>query len=265
MPASDTFTLRARVLIRATAITCLGLAGCGAVPGTNAVLGLVADECPGASLEKTTATDAILLEWDGGTSRIYPGEALPRLDLRAFLVSDGATLAEEAEDFKAAVRDEVSRILCEMPIEGIHLTNTKAGLPREITTVYFAQMQSPLGGVQIGQGEYDPCNENHDDHAIIFGDQILTLGDARSFDEWVLMFANVTAHEIGHMLGYGHVPRVIYPASQRPDLVELMMASHTSEEMVQPQRLLADTSNCPDGHDPTASHGRAVTLQCSPD
>jgi len=237
--------------------------GCGGAPGTTSLPSdITADQCPGAAADKSTATDAILLEWTGGTTRIYPDDEFPGLDLSAFVVTDGQTLADEADDFKTAVRDEISRILCDMPTDGIHLTNSKAGLPPNVTTVYFTQTISPMGGAQIGQGEYDPCNENHDDHAIIFGDEILELGRARSFDEWVFVFANVTAHEIGHMLGYGHVPRVIYAESQRPAFVELMMASHTTDEMIQSQRLLADTTNCPDDHDPTSSRDRITTLHC---
>jgi hypothetical protein len=241
------------------------LCGCGAVPNaaTNLLVEIAADDCPGAATDKTTAADAILLEWSGGTSRIYPGDPLAGLDLGAFLVTDGTTLADEGEDFKAAVRDEVSRILCDMPTDGIYLTNSKSGLPGKVTTIYFPKSGSPLGGAQIGQGEYDPCNLDHDNDAIIFGDEILALGDARPFDEWVLVFANVAAHEIGHTLGYGHVPRVIYPASPRPAYVELMMATHTVEEMIQAQRLISDTTNCPEDHDAsTRSHERITTLHC---
>lgn len=250
-------------LCHAVALT--ALLGCGGVPNTTTKLlsEIAADDCPGAAVGKTTAADAVLLEWGGGESRIYPGDQLPGLDLDAFHVTDGTTLGNEADDFKAAVRDEVSRILCDMPTDGVFLTNTKSDLPGKMSTVYFAQMGSPMGGSQIGQGEYDPCNLDHDNDAIIFGDEILALGDARPFDEWVRVFANVTAHEIGHMLGYGHVPRVIYPPSQRPAFVELMMATHTVAEMTQPQRHLSDASNCPDDHDHTASRDRITTLHCS--
>jgi hypothetical protein len=268
MPAQDSQFQSAclkRTLRNLCHLVALVLAGCGGVPNTstNLLSELAADDCPGAATDKATAADAVLLEWSGGTTRIYPGEQLSGLDLAAFRVTDGGTLAEEADDFKAAVRDEVSRILCDMPTDGIFLTNTKSGLPGRVTTVYFSQMASPMGGSQIGQGEYDPCNLDHDNDAIIFGDEILALGDARPFEEWVVVFANVTAHEIGHMLGYGHVPRVIYPASQRPAFVELMMATHTVPEMTQAQRLISDTTNCPDDHDATASRDRIITLHCS--
>jgi hypothetical protein len=67
------------------------------------------------------------------------------------------------------------------------------------------------------------------------------------------------------MLGYGHVARVIYPAAQRPEYVELMMATHTVEEMIQAQRLISDTTNCPDdANAPATTHrDRITTLTCS--
>jgi hypothetical protein len=240
--------------------------GCGAIGNTTYKRNdIPADICPGAATEKTTAADAILLDWSGGVSRIYPGEQLAGLDLSLFLVTDGTTLLDEADDFKTAVRDEVSRILCDMPTDGVYLTNSKSGLPRQVTTVYLSQFAPPLGGAQIGQGEYDPCNLEHDNQAIIFGDEILALGDERSFDEWVLVLANVTAHEIGHTLGYGHVPRVMVPAAQQPEFVELMMATHTVDEMKRAQRLLSDESNCPDAGDAPAPsrRDRTTTLTCS--
>lgn len=239
------------------------LGGCGGSIVANSRLREVPADCPSATTGKTTAADAILLEWGGGVTRIYPGDELAGLDLGAFLVSDGTTLADEAESFKESVRTEVTNILCEMPTDGVYLTNNKSNLPAKVTTVYFSQMGSPLGGSQIGQGEYDPCNLDHDNHAIIFGEAILDLGEERTFDEWVLVFANVTAHEIGHMLGYGHVPREIWPASQQPAFVELMMATHTVDEMTRAQRLLSDTSNCPDDHDDAhRSRGVRPVLSC---
>jgi len=264
------FGFRGRQLHRFSRLGCHAVAlifcGCGTWAGTTLKRAEIpADQCPGAATNKATAADAIFLDWSGGVSRIYPGQPLAGLDLSQFLVTDGTTLLDEADDFKAAVRDEVSRILCDMPTDGVYLTNSKAGLPRQVTTVYLSHFAPPVGGAQIGQGEYDPCNVEHDNQAIIFGSEILALGDDRPFDEWVMVFANVTAHEIGHMLGYGHVPRVFYSAPQHPEFVELMMATHTVEEMKQSQRLLSDESNCPDAGDASAPmrRDRVTTLTCS--
>jgi hypothetical protein len=229
----------------AAAVFALAAAGCGNTVSPQMVNALIPADCPDATGAKVAATDVVLLDWSGGVTKIYPNDDLPGLDLTAFETSDGGTLADNDDSFKEDVRAEVTRILCDMPTDGIHITNAKTGLPRDVSRVCFAQIASPLGGSQIGQGEYDPCNELHDNDAIIFGDELLKLGGSYSFDEWVQMFANVTAHEIGHTLGYPHVSRIIYPPSQRPAYVELMLATHTVDEMLDSQRYLSDVNNCP--------------------
>lgn len=241
----NSFSTRTFSALGLFAIAFASLCGCGGVSLVGNLNPEILTDCPNAATGKTAATDAILLEWGGGVTRIYPGDDLAGLDLSVFLVADGTTLADEADAFKSAVLEQVNEILCDMPTDGVFLSNSKAGLPARVSTVYYSHIGSPLGGSQIGQGEYDPCNERHDNHAIVFGDAILNLGDFRPFDEWVTLFANVTAHEIGHMLGYGHVERPVYAASQRPAFVELMMATHTVQELTSPQRHLADESNCP--------------------
>ena len=60
------------------------------------------------------------------------------------------------------------------------------------------------------------------------------------------IFANVTAHEIGHTLGFPHVARSDVPDSPHALFVELMLAGHTVDEMLRPQRFLADETSCPD-------------------
>jgi len=235
------------VSVAAGAATILVLAtvGCGNNYSPQVLNAMIPADCPNATGAKVAAADVVLLDWSGGMTKIYPSDDLPGLDLSAFETTDGGTLADNADAFKEAVRTEATRILCDMPTDGIHLTNAKTGLPQDHSRVVLAEIVSPLGGSQIGQGEYDPCNELHDNDAIIFGSEILKLGGPYSFDQWVQMFANVTAHEIGHTLGYPHVPRIIYPASQRPAFVELMLATHTVDEMISPQRYLSDVNNCP--------------------
>lgn len=188
----------------------------------------------------------VILDWSGGTSRIYPDDEFPGLDFASFETADGGTLADASEAFKDAVRREVLHILCDLPSLSIAVQNEKDRLEIKATTIYVVHAPSQAGGGQIGEGEFDPCNLQHDNSALIFGEELLDFPGPYSFDDWVQIFANVAAHEIGHTLGFGHVPRSEPTESKHALYVELMLAGHTIDEMTRPQRFLSDETNCPD-------------------
>jgi hypothetical protein len=216
--------------------------GCGNALGDDlASKALFVSECVGG----TPATDLVILDWSGGTSNIYPEDEFPGLDLSAFETVEGGTLADEADAFVEAVRREVVHVLCDLPSVRLAVRNEDDRIRADVTTVYLVQIPSQAGGDQIGEGEYDPCNVQHDNSALIFGDELLKLPGPYSFDDWVLIFANVTAHEIAHTLGFNHVPRSEQPESEHVLYVELMLAGHTADEMIRPQRFLSDETNCP--------------------
>lgn len=215
----------------------VAVAGCGTIGGTLAPL----SECDGE-----LATDLVILDWSGGASRLYPGDDFPGLDFAAFATTGGGTLADAADAFQEAVRGEVVHIFCGMPSVSVAVQNENGG-DGGVTRVYLVQAPSQAGDGQIGIGEYDPCNLQHDNSALVFGEKLRKLASPHSFDEWVTIFANVAAHEIGHTLGFPHVARADVPVSPHPIFVELMLAAHTVDEMLRPQRFLADESNCPDG------------------
>jgi len=217
--------------------------GCGNTIGdTLANKALFVSECDGESL----ATDLVILDWSGGASKLYPRDDFPGLDFALFATTDGGTLTDDADAFQDAVRGEVVHIFCGIPSVSIAVQNEKGRIGADVTRVYLVQAPSQAGGGQIGEGEYDPCNLQHDNSALVFGEELLKLPGPYSFDEWVTIFANVTAHEIGHTLGFPHVARSDVPDSQHALFVELMLAGHTVDEMLRPQRFLADENSCPD-------------------
>lgn len=226
------------------AVLCCALVpcGCGNNLGNTDSKPLFVSDCAGAA----TATDLVILNWSGGTSKIYPDDEFPGLDFASFDTADGGTLADAPEDFKDAVRREVVHILCELPAISVAVQNEKERLDADATTIYVVHAPSQAGGGQIGEGEFDPCNLQHDNSALVFGDELRDLPGPYSFDDWVLIFANVAAHEIGHTLGFNHVPRSEPSESEHAIYVELMLAGHTVDEMTRPQRFLSDETNCPD-------------------
>ncbi|UCC30321.1 MAG: hypothetical protein JSU86_19240 [Phycisphaerales bacterium] len=221
-----------------------GAIGCGsslsdALSGRSLFLA----ECDGNA--DRVAADLVVLDWQGGVTAIYPDEDFEALDLSAFETPDGGTLADDAEQFKELVRLQATRIFCDSSGPGICIRHADDVKGRAGTTVYYTQALSPVGWLQIGEGEYDVCNRQHDNAAVIFGERVLRLGAAYTFDEWVLVFANLTAHEIAHTLGYAHVSRDESPEAERSYFVELMYDGHTMEEMRREQRFLVDQTNCP--------------------
>lgn len=185
----------------------------------------------------------IQLDWTGGTSPIMGDDDLPGLAFNRFMMPDGTSLAELEPAFKSRVVEEVQRIFSEVADMEMVVEEVESDGRGDDTVVLITQTDSQ-GLKRFGEGEYDPCNEHEDDVAVIFGEELLEYGGTLSFDDWVMVFANSLAHEIGHTLGWAHVSREEYPPNGRQLYVELMYDQHTMTEMRRPQRFLVEQSNC---------------------
>jgi len=219
------------------------IVGCGNAPLVNAVRGpLFVADC--SELGDVEASDVVVLDWTGGVSSIYPDDELPPLDFSNFTTPEGS-LADVEGAFKAAVRDRVAETLCGFPGLAVAVREGEGPSDSPLSTVYITFSRSPNSRSQIGEGQYDPCNEQHDNDAIIFGEDLMQLGGPYTYDEWVLIVSNVVAHETGHMLGFPHAARTDDNSGERALFVELMLATHTLDEMLSEQRFLSPDTNCP--------------------
>lgn len=218
------------------------LNGCGNAPGGSADPLFVTD-C-GAAIEETTQ-NLVSLQWGGGTTPIYPGETFDAIDLRAFPITGGGTLADRGEEFENAVTSEVKAIYCAFEDQSVVIAKRGEIAPPSATVILITQSLSPVGGGMIGEAEYDPCNQFMSNTGLIYGEQIRRLRTEFTFDEWVAIFANTIAHEIGHTLGYGHISRLEQPDPERSLFVELMLDRHTIDELKRPHRFVVKQSDCP--------------------
>lgn len=223
------------------------VAGCGQdIAGTFATRTLLVTQCGDEPEDQQIATDLILLQWDGGVTPLYPEHTFAPMDFSEFILTEGGTLFDDVDAFKEAVLQEVTQIFCEHADVNIRVEHAEDFPLLVATKVYFVQELSPAMAGQIGEAHYDPCNQRHEDTAVLFGEQIRRLSSDFTFDEWVLIFANTAAHEIGHTLGFGHIERGDRPEPHRSLFIELMLDRHTLEELVQEQRFVVELTSCPD-------------------
>jgi len=186
----------------------------------------------------------VLLDWTGGLNPIHPDKVMRGLDFSAFQTVDGGSLADAAERFQEDVRAKVSRIFCDDPELSVVVQNGEDTAFTADTVVHLTQETPPNGGTDIGEGEYDPCDRQNDNAALVYGERLRQLSGPYGYEEWVNVFANVCAHEVGHTLGFGHVERTAQPDIARSLYVELMLDRHTMAEMRREQRLVVEQTNC---------------------
>lgn len=193
----------------------------------------------------------IVLDWTGGTRTgiadlgvrlmnlpSLPDE-MPAADLSVFSVwpdrppfvgnpepIDGITLADFPE-FRNDVRDRAQEALDKLRPQNVVVVN---GEPEDYpgATVIWLSHTLELGSI-LGRAIRDDCNLFSADEGVIylqaFTGPAIMVALRPFYESWVQIFANVTAHEIGHTLGFRHPPTI----AEIPGFDLMRPASNTSQ------------------------------------
>ena len=206
--------------------------------------------------------DVFVLDWTGGSSMLYADVELAPVDFDAFATSDGGTLGDDSDALMEAVRERVAKILDDVATYGVTVVNGESDEVDAVTIVHIAQEISADAPKEIGRAEYDPCDRQQDNAAVIFAERIAQLGGIYTVEEWISVFANVIAHEIAHTLGFGHIERSTDDLSERSLYVELMLDGHTMDEMRGAQGFVHAQTNCSDAPDATGDTSYITLAAC---
>lgn len=221
-----------------TCVILLAAGGCGAMSP------LSADGNATNSARDLAGPMKVALAWQSGASSIHHGAELAPLELAEFQTTDGTTLSDVAVSFEARVRDGIEEVLLAAGLD-VEVVDQADGDGQFDTVVLFTQERSARVAGRIGEAEYDPCDREAGNTAVIYGGAILDLSHVYSVSDWVTIFVNVTAHEVAHTVGFGHVSRSSVGGAGRSGIVELMLDGHTMDEMRQPQRMISEQDSCP--------------------
>jgi len=172
-----------------------------ATPGysANGEYGLVASIVPGVATP-SPRPDTVLLVFDGGNNvRIStrPSVNVPRFDASQI----DTRFAGKTDDVIKALVQKVREDFADLDIT-ILSTSEGARFESYMTRVFFGSFDPGLLGVAEGVDEY---NATAGQVAIVFTDTFAVFGGLQpSNDEIAQALANVTSHEIGHLLGLIH-------------------------------------------------------------
>ena len=206
--------------------------------------GLSGDVEPDPAESEDIATKRVLLDWTGGSPDITDRRIGPA-DFSLMTDANGDPLEVDREAFQEAVRGRVEEILSAIePVDFLVVTGESDGRP-DTTTVYFTDELGPAGAAQAGQARLDQCDLSQGGDIVVWGGSLRSLGDGFDFEEWVHLFANVAAHEVGHTVGFFHPDAYLDDLSDYERTVEVMLSVRTLSALRGPQGFVIPQETCP--------------------
>jgi len=241
---------RAIVAAMAAALLAAGalLAGCGATE--DAAARLTGPSACEAAPEPQDANTLVVLVWEGGQSRQTGDRRLAAFDVHSLRFSDDSLNdGELSERFQAAVLSRVQVILCDLEPQDVTVVTSPGEMISGATLVHLVGDSPAEEARHIGQSSFDPCNAHGDDSAVIWGGALASRMPPLTFDQWVNVVANTTAHEIGHTLGFTHPDEATVARMLPQPSAEIMRANVKPSELAGEQYFLLEQHTCP-GHEP---------------
>lgn len=222
------------------------VAGCGVElapsPAGWAGSGSQFDE---ADLTKTVSlVKRVVLDWTGGYTALT-SEWLGETDLSLFRLPTGETLADYADAFQESVRDRVEQVLHALEPAAFEVLTGESEAYVGDTVVHLTSESIGDGTLRVGQTKLDRCDLTDDDAIVVWAGTMVVMGDVHEFDEWVNAFANITAHEVGHTVGFFHPDTVLTDLTDFERRTEIMLAVHTLSALLGRQEFIIPQETCP--------------------
>ena len=227
------------------AVTAIAATGCGisptpSVPTADAPAGYAATPEDGGELTRT-----VVLDWTGGSSDVVSSR-LSAVDFAEMYLASGDSLEHYEESFQEAVRLRVEEILSALEPARFDVVTGESGNYPDDTVVYFTSDAVADDGLQVGQTRLDRCDLRREASVVVWGGTLLSLGNDFAYQEWVNVFANIAAHEVGHTVGFYHPDAVLTDLTDYEKDNEIMLAVHTLSALLGPQEFMIPQETCPE-------------------
>lgn len=197
-----------------------------------------------ARSENDELAKVIVLDWTGGFSDITSDWLAP-LDFSELYLASGESLESHVESLQESVLVRVEEILSTLEPVRFDVVTGEGDDSSEETVVYFTSDAVSGTKLYVGQTKLDRCDLNEGASVVVWGGTLLSLGNDYGYEQWVNLFANIAAHEIGHTIGFFHPDAVLTDLTDYEKNTEIMLGVHTMSSLLGRQEFLIPQETCP--------------------